>query len=571
MSTYVIRPTSLIAKDNALVGTNNAGSSFTTASNSQIASYLGDNSDITAVASSGNGSRFFQLTLGTPLIASDEFVARVSSSVRWSGGATGKFVGAAVYKRTQNVPAGVPSVAANGSLTRVTTELGYVASGWENANGSNLALAVALDGGTSGTRPILWDTWATVYTLRRATASPQATTWSTSTYAEVPVDVTATIGWEADTFQWQNLRRVTVEVRVESGGSGVGSGTLVATGTGDILFDATGTQTLEVAVDTPLPNGTYRVYARAIRYRENQTEVAADQIGVWSSGVTLTMTVNPPAAPTIAATVNTSQGRVELVVTAPTSAGYTSPFYTVERSDDLGVTWVQVRGLSAVNAAFGTPSLRYDYEAPRAVQVRYRARVSAYISGVLNTSVASAPVAVTVPIVEAWNIKCPQSPNLNVIGVTVVGNPSEGINEDIGVFRPFGRRYPVTVSGTLTGWDGEFDIITLNADEWSRLKALIESQLVLLVESPFGWRKYVRLSNGASVTMLGTAAAPRRRVSVSYVETSSPVGGFVAIDGQFTSSIDFGDASTTVWDETMDCGDASTTSFAPSVDGGQAA
>ena len=571
MATYVIRPTSLIAKDNALVGTNNAGSSFSTASNAQIASYLGDNSDITAVASSGTGSRWFQLALATPSIASDEFICRVSASVRWSGGATGKFIGAGAYKRSGSVPGGVPAVATNGSITRVNTELGYTYSGWENTNGSNLAVAVALDGGTSGTRPILWDTWSTIYTLKRATAAPQNLTWSTSTYAEVPVDVTATIAWEADTFQWQNLRRVTVEVRVESGGSSVGTGTLVATGTDDVLFDVTGTQTVDVAVDTPLPNGSYKVYARAIRHRENETSVAADQIGVWSSAATLTMTVNPPAAPTMTATVNAAQGRVELVVTPVASVGYVTPFYTVERSDDLGATWVQVRGLSAVSASFGTPSLRYDYEAPRAVQVRYRARVSAYVSGVLNTSVPSAPVAVTVPIVEAWNLKCPQSPNLNMIGVTVVGNPNEEVNEDLGVFRPFGRRYPVTVSGTLTGWDGELNLITLNADEWTRLKALIESQLVLLVESPFGWRKYVRLSAGARVTMMGTASAPRRRVSVSYVETSEPAGGFLATDNQFTASIRFGNAATTVWDATMDCGVASTTSFAPTVDGGQAA
>lgn len=736
MSTFTIRPTSFIDKDNSLNGTADSGSTFATATNTQIWTYLGDNSDTTGLRSSGSGSRWFQLGLGTPTIPADEFICRISNFVRYSAGLSGKYVGAQVYKATESVPAGVPSVGTTGSGTLVTTELGYRYSGWENYTPSNLRITVFTDGAsTASQRPILWEVGAYVYTMKRATAAPQNVTNTTSTTAVIPVDVTATIDWEASTYTWQNLRKITVEVRVEQGGAAAGSGQLVSTTTKDIYFDTTGTVTTNVTLPDAIANGTYNVYARAIRHRENETSVASDQIGVWSSAATLTMSMSAPEQPSLSAvadqsldrvaitvtplrnlmpnpsfevdlsgwaatrgsgarvttdyvfgtasaqftsnataggkriqygagangisvsaglsytisayvkgdatstglksdilaswidaagnviaqpngpdvTLTTSWQRASITATAPANAAwlnvwirlgdatdpsydcgsgkvfyvdavlvdqsstlqnyvdaisYTSPYITVERSDDGGTTWTSVRGMTALNASFGVQTVRYDYEAPRGKLVYYRARTSAYVSGVLNTSAATTPQSVTITA-DGWNLKCPQSPDLNYHAISIIGKPSENVDEDMGVFRPNGRRYPVVVAGTLTGWDGDLDIVTSTDAEWAKVKALVESQAVLYLESPYGWSKYIRLIGGAKTTMEGTATTPRRRIGMSYVQTSSPSGTYLV--NQFSSTTEGGAASTASFDATLDGGSATTASFDATADGGVAA
>lgn len=573
MATYTVRPNGFVSKDNTIQGTTDSGSTWVTPTNAQIATYLGDNSDTTAVRSSGDSARTILLDLVNPTIASDEFIVRVGQFLRWSGGVSGKYVGCIAYKATETVPLYLNNISTTSTQTTpLTSDLGYRAGAttWVNYDAADLRLKIMMDGhGTASYRPVIWDAGAYLYTMKRATAVPQTLTYTTGTYATVPVDVTATIDWEASTYAWQNLRTITVELRVESGGSSIGTGTLVTSTTVDVVFDATGTNTIDVTLPVSLPNGTYKTYARAIRHRENELEVAADQIGAWSSAATLTMTVTPPNAPTITASADNSQGRVELTITPVASSGYINPYFTVERSEDAGVTWTPVRGLTVVSCSFGIPSLRYDYEAPRGQAVRYRARVSAYTSGVLNTSNPSGSASATLTA-TTWNLKCPQAPNLNMIGVTVINNPSENLNEDVGIFRPDNRRYPVVVSGSLTGWDGDLNIITLNGNEWEQVKALLEAKAVLYLESPFGWSKYIRLSGERRTTLRGTATTPRRDISVQYVETASPTGGYITTVNQFGLTLDFGNATTSTWDDTIDCGLATRTVTA-SVDGGAAA
>lgn len=570
MSTYTIKPTSLLARDSVIQGTSNSGSTWATATDAQIATYTNDGSDTTGIRSSGSGTRNFQFALASPSIASDEFICRIRGYMRWTSAVAGKTIGDSAYKISDGIPAGVSSLITTVQTSPGTSELGYDSTSWANYPATDLALNVTLAGdATAANRPVLWEVGAYVYTLQRATAVPQNYTSSLTTYPYIPVDVTATIDWEASTNANQKLRTVSVEMRIESGGSSVGTGTLIASGTKDVVFDSTGTITTNVLAPTPVPNGSYKVYTRAIRHRENEISVAADQIGVWSTAATLTMSVTPPNAPTLAVTADNTNARAQIVVTPVASAPYTSPYASVERSDDGGVTWNAVRSLTAVSGSFGVPILRYDYEAPYGISVKYRARISAITDSILNTSVPSTTQTVTLTN-STWNIKCPQAPNLNMIGVTVVGQPNEDIAEDLGIFRPLNRRYPVTVSGSLTGWDGDLQIFTLSDTEWTRFKALAEAQLVLYIESPFGWSKYIRLSNGIQTSMAGTPTAPRRRISAKYVQTSAPTGGYITVTNQFGETVEFGFANTTTWDETWDLGNASLVTFDEIVDGGQA-
>ena len=572
MSTYTIRPTAVLGKDGGLEGTADSGSSWATASDVTAAGHLSDASDATGVRADADDMRWTQFDLAAPTIPGDEFIARVAGFLRWSHGTAGKYVGVQPYLPADGIPGYASTVIVDGRTTPTTTEPGYVARAWTTAEAAALALQVQIQGdATPADRPRLWEAGATLYALKQATATPQATTITGTTYPTIPVQVACTIDWEAGTPNWMGLRKVTVDLRVESGGTGVGTGTLVSSTQADVWFTATGTITANVVLPDSLPNGTYKVYARAIRHRENESAPAADQISAWSASATLTMTVTPPTTPTISVAVNDVLDRVAVSVTPVATAGYATPYVTIERSDDAGTTWSPIRLGTAVAGVFGNPLTVNDDEAPRGITVKYRARVSAYTSGVLNTSVNSA-LALATLTPDTWNLKCPQAPAINAIGITVIGEPTDGASEDVGVFRPLGRRYPVTVAGTLGGWDGDLEIACANTAEWVALKDLIECQAVLLLESPFGWAKYIRLlPNTVKARMRGSASLPRRLVSVSYVETSAPIGVTTILPTEIDIVIDFGAAATAVWDDTIDGGAAGTSSWAGTADGGSAA
>lgn len=571
MSTIIIRPSALLNKDGTIEGTSNTGSTWATATDANVASYTADESDATGIRTSGATTRWFQVRLGTPTIATDEFVAKVAGLVRWSSATAGKTVACLPYVTANGTPGYSSGLTTTVAASPVTAETGVQALAWTKGQVADLGLQISLDGdATAANRPKLWELGATIYTLKLATATPAAATITTGTIPTISVDVAATIGWEASTPDWQGLRKITTEIRVESGGTTVGTGTLVTASSRDVYFTATGTQTISVTMPDSLANGSYKVYARAVRHRQSETSIASDQYGAWSTAATLTMSVTPPATPTVTVTVDQVNDTVAVAVTPVASTGYTVPSVVVQRSDDGGLTWATIRDGLVTGATFGAATTVVDYEAPRAATVYYRAGVFAYYSGVLNQSAWSTRIPTTIPA-DAWNIKSPQVPSINWADVIVTGELTDQVSEDLGVFRPLDRRYPVTVAGTLTGWDGDLTIHCANNADWTKLRTLIESQLVLRLESPFGWSKYVRILPGSKARLYGTASTPRRDVVVQYVETSAPVGTAPEIPTVLVVSVDAGAAATSTWDEIADGGTASTVTFAGTLEGGSAA
>lgn len=266
--------------------------------------------------------------------------------------------------------------------------------------------------------------------------------------------------------------------------------------------------------DVPLPNGSYRLYARGRRYFD------AAQFGAWAYLV-FTVGVTPCPAPTIAAAIDDAAQRVAVTVTPLSTAGAASPLISIERSDDGGATWETIRGAAKAAGVFAAPMVVYDYEAARATALQYRASTEASFVDVQLVSDWGA-VAPAGQLTDAdWNLKCPLDPSLSWIGANVNADPDWTQDENAATFRPVGRKYPVVVSMSLGGADGSMVVSARTDAEWAKLEALREHAGTLLLESPRGWARYIRILS-RSWTETGGKGAARRRFACSFLEVDVP-------------------------------------------------
>lgn len=552
MTEYVLRPSSVIEQR----GLPNPATPAT------VLARLSDNSDSTVVTNVSGLLCTWIFALATPSIPADEFVARVGTSIRYKGDTAQYTIGGRVYRSTDPEPSTRFTLTPASGGDFASAQLGYSSVNWALSDIAALRY-LWFDGRSSDNFAVTQhaDLWSTVFTIKKATATPSNVTESSSAFATVPVAVAATVDWEATTSDWQNLRRVTVEVRIEQGGSGVGTGTLVATASQQLTFTSSGTQNTLIALTDALPNGTFKIYARALRYREDGI-ARPDQYGDWSTAKTLTMSAPLPAAPIVTAAADQDIDSVIVSVTPVATTNYLGPYIYLERSVD-GLNWVPVRSATGIAGVFGQATSFEDYEAPRAIAVYYRARIEATLSSAFINAGAWRTSAAVVVRAETWNLKDPLNPTTNAIGIRVSGSPSEQVTEEQGVFRPIGRKYPVVASGALSGSDGTLSVRTADDQEWAFVLSLFQEQTVLLLESLFGWSKYVRIIGGLKWSLAGTTTTPRRIVEVQYVEVEQPA---VEIGATFPTVIipniiDGGDVDDLV-DDSQDGGIATSTYLA---------
>lgn len=216
----------------------------------------------------------------------------------------------------------------------------------------------------------------------------------------------------------------------------------------------------------------------------------------------------------------------EIAVTPGTSPAYTSGGATtaaaqVQRSDDGGTTWIEVRGDDTVSLTGPTGRISFnDYEGARGVTTRYRGRaVVTYPSGEVATDWSTTVTAATVNDGNWW-LKDPTAPGNNVVAPITGDIPGEP-EEQVEILRPLGRATAVVVSGLVGGDDGNLDLFVVGAPAWTVIKALLVTTDTLLLQSPHGDQKYIRITK-RSWTLDGTPAEPRRSITVDYVEVDSP-------------------------------------------------
>lgn len=521
MSTYTIRP------DETIWG---ASYFAITGGSASVSAALSDSSDSTYIRMSSQQSGDLALGLPDPSVPATEFPDRLYVQPRIKG-SSGFYTGFGVDTTddggsSPNLSGAYSAVLAmvlhnHSSITDVPR---LMSRKWTNDMVTKLRVGFhSFEPYDDAARAYYYELPVLIWTQKYASATVANLSETATVYPKLTATVTADIDtWQLD---YSIARTMQVALRIESGGTGAGTGTLIASTTAAAVFDATaGTgRTLDVDITSPvaLENGTYNVYASVGRQR---TQYAGEWLyGDWSSAATLTQNVPLPTAPTLSVTADDTNDRASVSVTPVATTGYSDPTFSVERSVDAGTTWEAVRGMTDVAGTFGSATVLYDYEGDRGVAVKYRARVTAtYTGGIVNTGPWTTTTTGVTIAADGWNLKCPEDPALNIIGAEVIGDVGESQFEEMGVFHAVGRTYPTVVAGTLSGFDGAITVLTDGETEYAALKAIRAEQAVLLLQSPYGWQKYVRVTGAMDSVIVGPVALPLRETTVSYVETAAP-------------------------------------------------
>lgn len=367
MSTFTLYPSAYLSGMDATF----YGETPYTTTPETIRQYLADADDATfAERSSPPGYIVTQqvtFELPNPTIPADEFIARVEGFVRWSQGGSGVFVGAAPYLGA-TPPASIPYVTTDGRVTP-TTSTPFVQNVAWNAVDANNCNLLWLEGSQED---LAWvrthQIGARLKTIKHSTCTVVDKTTLIDATPVISVPVTSTLDWESAEPVNSALRKVDVEMRIELGGTVPESGTLIGTATDTFQLASSGTTTRYLTATDPIPNGTYKVYARATRNRATGAALD-DQVGPWSAGATLIVNVPLPTTPTVFVIEEEFGDSVTVSATPIATASYTDPTVDVERSDDDRVTWTRVRSGSGVVGAFGQPVDVTDVECARAGDV----------------------------------------------------------------------------------------------------------------------------------------------------------------------------------------------------------
>lgn len=274
-----------------------------------------------------------------------------------------------------------------------------------------------------------------------------------------------------------------------------------------------GSTDVSVPVGTLLLNGTYRAYVRVAKVVNNTpfwTAYAFSQFIV---------SLTPPPTPTLTASFSAATGATTLFINGATPTGFTYQRLQVQRSDDGGVIYYDVRNGGSLTPNGTEDATILDYEAPRGITVYYRARSVGYLSENVVATAWTTPQQILVTNDTLWWFKAITNSALNASGILVQANLAVNVEEPNTVFRPLGSNRPKVVAGKLQGEDGSYSIVTTNNTQWNALIPIIKHQGTVLIQDPFGAQKYVRFIErdwkNSTPSQLNV-----RELTVSYVEVS---------------------------------------------------
>lgn len=207
----------------------------------------------------------------------------------------------------------------------------------------------------------------------------------------------------------------------------------------------------------------------------------------------------------------------------------------VERSTDGGTTWSTVRSINRLGLTDpGQQGTFYDYEAPRALQIKYRARIYAAEIDVVTLGSPSSVVTMTPNLLGdslSW-LKSPSDPTKNMVVPLLKDSVDSVSQEDMSVFEPLGRFDPLIHRGTIRSEQfGALEFMFSNDAGWQAFETLRARQEPLLLQTCYGdtlgyeqfWVVLGPTREIHRLTSDDMSVATKRRVKIPARQVTSPL------------------------------------------------
>lgn len=501
MAIVTIRPDANVSGANLYTPTGGAGSVWSNLQDNSDASFIRKDNSITTSAD-------VIFSLGNNTILATERVKRVRLRVRAKTDSTNGKINCYLGTRVNSANYFHSGYAIRGQYSSITDFTGpwFTQSpdgqSWEQTRINGIRGKITEFRDTTD-RAFIYEFYVDIDKSSQGSVTVSAPTGTVSSTASPDV----TWSYSDPDAETQAYYQVKIFTAAQYGAGGFSADTSTATwDSGQV-----GSTDVSVPVGTLLLNGTYRAYVRAAKIINNTP--------FWSAWAFSTFTVNlaPPPTPTLTASWSAVTGATTLFVNGSTPTGFTYQRLQVQRSDDNGTTYYDVRNGASITPDGSQDATVLDYEAPRGITVYYRARSVGYVGENVVATVWTPPQQILVTNDSLWWFKAVTDPTLNVYGVPVQANLSVQVDEPNTVFRPLGSDRPKVVAGKLQGEDGSYSIVTTSTAQWDNIEPIIKHQGIVLVQDPFGYQKYVRFTErqweNSTPSQLNI-----RNVTLSYVE-----------------------------------------------------
>jgi hypothetical protein len=204
-------------------------------------------------------------------------------------------------------------------------------------------------------------------------------------------------------------------------------------------------------------------------------------------------------------------------------------YFKVEKSEDGGQSWSPIRNGSQIPVSANGFAQIVDYEVIPNLATQYR--VTSYFTTTVggkhhtihgpNTGAIQAPTLVT----QTFWLSSTSDPTKR-FPIQVKNGFQESQRHPSGVFYPLGSARPITVSGVVTGRDGNMTVIWTDLENWQNFLDLINTGEILVLTNPVeSTRSYIFINADVQISH-NAAASPWREVQIQYVEAAPPGYGF---------------------------------------------
>lgn len=295
-------------------------------------------------------------------------------------------------------------------------------------------------------------------------------------------------------------------------------------------------------VPSPLPDGTWRAYARVA-----QTVNGVTHWGAWAYDE-FTVVANPPGEPAVAIVDEGASGRIAIVIT-PAATGEAADYFQIERFDPASGVFHPVRttlGGGRVQAVAGGSTTAYDYEAPAGDSVLYTVFALADVGGVMASS-DGVGASGSWTTRSQW-LKYPGDIDMAISDLRTYGEGTYGAgfygDDEVphlavrvhayaghqrparqAVLQPLGRPDPIVVSDTRGPAAGTVVFLVDSDAQREKLEALVDTSRPLLLQMAGGDRRpdrWVRFGDHTRAAVSDKAYIAETFETLTWTEVSRP-------------------------------------------------